>query len=114
MDLNTTINLKTKTVIENTIEITIQEIIDMFGKEIELAMDSYYIYDSDPELSTDDYGESVTVHLSLGDRKKSDDIIEDSKIMFQEAIEEYFKDKMAAASLPQKNEEPNESGEVAL
>ena len=116
MDLNTTINLKTKTVIENSIDITLQEIVEMFSKEVVQQIDNYYIYDSEPELSTDDYDESVTVNLTLSNRRDSSKIIEDAKTMFEESLEEYFKDKIKAASLPQKEQsnENHETGEVGL
>ena len=86
----------------------------MFAEEVERQLDNSYVYDSQPELSYDDYTDSVTVNLSVGEPMDIKHMIDDAKVMFQEGIENYFKDKVAAASLPQKDEELDESGEVAL
>tara|TARA_R100001594_G_C3907126_1_gene232380 strand:- start:110 stop:454 length:345 start_codon:yes stop_codon:yes gene_type:complete len=114
MDLKTVINLKQEKVIENNVDMTLEEILDMFAKQVIHQLNNCHIYDTEPELSYDDYTDSVTVNLSLGGVQDPEAIIDDAKIMFEEAIEKHFADKIAAASLPQKNEEPKESGEVVL
>ena len=114
MDLKTVINLKQEKVIENSVDITLEQILDMFAEEVERQLDNSYVYDSQPELSYDDYTDSVTVNLSVGEPMDIKHIIDDAKIMFEEAIEKHFADKIAAASLPQKDEEPDKSGEVTL
>ena len=114
MDLKTVINLKQEKVIENNVDITLEKILDMFAREVERQLGNSFIYDSEPELSTDDYSDSITVNLSVGEPMNIEHMIDDAKIMFEEVLENYFKDKVAAASLPQKNEDSNESGEVVL
>ncbi len=62
--------VKAQIIETNSIEanITIKKLLDMICKHWEKCMDNYYVMESEPELSTDDYNDSVTVNLSCGDK----------------------------------------------
>jgi len=88
-------NVKAKIVETKSIEanITIQKILDMICKAWEQRLDQYYIMDSEPELSTDDCNDSVTVNLNCSDRANIDHIVDDVTEIFEEEIEKYIKEQ---------------------
>ncbi len=89
--------VKAKIVETKSIEanITIKKLLDMICKHWEKCMDNYHVTESEPELSTDDFNDSVTVNLSCGDRVSLDHVIDDVRMLFEEELEEYIKKQEA-------------------
>ena len=73
--------------------ITIQKILDMICTQWTNCLDNYYIMDSEPELSTDDYSDSITVSLNCSDKVNIDNIIQDVAMLFEEELEKYIKNQ---------------------
>ena len=88
-------NVKAKIVETTTIEanITIQKILDMVCKHWEKCMDNCYVMESEPELSTDDYNDSVTINLSCSDKVNLDHVVEDVRMLFEEELEKVIKEQ---------------------
>ncbi len=61
----------------------------------------------EPELSTDDYNDSVTVNLSCGDKVSLDHVIDDVRMLFEEELEEYIRKQEVL-----KSAEEGESGSL--
>ena len=91
-------NVKAKIVETTSIEanITIQKILDMICKHWEKCLDNYYVLESEPELSVDDYSDSITVNLNTSDRVNIEHIISDVSMLFEEELEKVIKEKNAA------------------
>ena len=101
--------VKAKIIETNSIEanITIKKLLDMICKHWEKCMDNYYVMESEPELSTDDYNDSVTVNLSCGERVNLDHVVDDVRMLFEEELEEYIKKQEVL-----KSSEEGESGSL--
>tara|TARA_B100000676_G_C17290447_1_gene442139 strand:- start:2 stop:328 length:327 start_codon:yes stop_codon:yes gene_type:complete len=101
--------VKAKIIETNSIEanITIKKLLDMICKHWEKCMDNYYVMESEPELSTDDYNDSVTVNLSCGERVNLDHVVDDVRMLFEEELEEYIKKQEVL-----KSAEEGESGSL--
>ena len=101
--------VKAKIVETKSIEanITIKKLLDMICKHWEKCMDNYHVTESEPELSTDDYNDSVTVNLSCGDKVSLDHVIDDVRMLFEEELEEYIIKQEAL-----KSAEEGESGSL--
>ncbi len=101
--------VKAKIIETNSIEanITIKKLLDMICKHWEKCMDNYYVMESEPELSTDDYNDSVTVNLSCGDKVSLDHVIDDVRMLFEEELEEYIRKQEVL-----KSAEEGESGSL--
>ena len=112
-------NVKAKIVETKSIEanITIQKILDIICKAWEQRLDHYYVMESEPELSVDDYGDSVTINLSDKDRADISHIIEDVTGIFEEEIEKYIKAQKSIEVFDQireakENPEEGENGSI--
>ena len=92
--------------------VTIQKILEMICQHWEKCLDSYYIMDSEPELSIDNYSDSVTINLDSSDRVNIEHIISDVTLLFEEELENFIKDKNAAELTHQKNHEEGENGSL--
>ena len=71
--------------------LTIKVLLDMICKHWEKCLDNYYIMESEPELSTDDCSDSVTVSLSCYDRVNINHIVDDVAMLLEEELEEFIK-----------------------
>ena len=92
--------------------VTIQKILDMICNHWTKCLDNYYIMDSEPELSTDDYGDSVTVNLSSSNKVDIDHIIEDVAMLFEEELEKVIKEQHTQLRHDQiTSKQPLEEGE---
>ena len=105
--------VKAKIIETNSIEanITIKKLLDMSCNHWEKCMDNYYVMESEPELSTDDYSDSVTVNLSCGDRVNLDHVVDDVRCLFEEELENYIK-KQEALKHTEKCVEEGENGSL--
>jgi len=103
--------VKAKIVETTSIEanITIKKLLDMICKHWEKCMDNYYVMESEPELSTDDYSDSITVNLNTSDKVNLDHVVDDVRMLFEEELEEYIK-KQEALKHSEKRVEEGESG----
>ena len=72
-------------------KVTIKVLLEMISKHWEKCLDNYYVMESEPELSTDDYNDSVTVNLSCGDRVSLDHVSDDVTMLFEEELEQLIK-----------------------
>ena len=92
--------VKAKIVETKSIEanITIQKILDMICKLWEKCLDNYYLMESEPELSTDDYSDSITINLNSSDKVNIDHIVSDVAMLFEEELEEYIKQQEIIAT----------------
>tara|TARA_R100000234_G_scaffold36847_1_gene21845 strand:+ start:15192 stop:15518 length:327 start_codon:yes stop_codon:yes gene_type:complete len=101
--------VKAKIVETTSIEanITIKKLLDMICKHWEKCMDNYYVMESEPELSTDDYSDSITVNLNTSDRVDLNHVVDDVRMLFEEELEEYIKKQEALQSV-----EEGESGSL--
>ena len=101
--------VKAKIVETKSIEtkLTIKVLLEMISKHWQKCMDNYYVMDSEPELSTDDYTDSVTINLSCGDRINLDHVSDDVTMLFEEELEEYIRKQEAL-----KSSEEGESGNL--
>lgn len=86
-------SVKAKIVETTSIEadITIKKLLDMICKHWTKCLDNYYISDSEPELSTDDYGDSVTINLSSSEKANIDHLVDDVIMLFEEELAELIR-----------------------
>ena len=112
-------NVKAKIVETKSIEanITIQKILDIICKAWEQRLDHYYVMESEPELSVDDYNDSVTINLSDTSRADISHIIEDVTSIFEEEMEKYIKEQKSIEVFNQikeakENPEEGENGSI--
>jgi len=89
--------------------ITIQKILDIICKHWEKCLDNYYVMESEPELSVDDYSDSITVNLNSSDRANIEHIINDVAMLFEEELEELIRKEEAKRIADSK--QPVEEGE---
>ena len=82
--------IETKSIEAN---ITIQKILDMICNHWTKCLDNYYVLESEPELSVDDYSDSITVNLNTSDRVNIDHVIDDVAMLFEEELEKIIKEK---------------------
>ena len=106
-------NVKAKIVETTTIEanITIQKILDMVCKHWEKCMDNYYVMESEPELSTDNYSDSVTINLNSSDKVNISHVIDDVRILFEEELEKHIRKEEDAIIANIKDKVAIEEGE---
>ena len=107
-------NVKAKIVETTSMEanITIKTILNMVCKHWEKCLDNYYIMESEPELSYDSYGDSVTVNLSSSDRANIDHIMDDVATLLEDDIKEYIKEKNTTEPTDKKVREEGWNGEL--
>ena len=107
-------NVKAKIIETKSMEanITIKTILDIACKHWTKCLDNYYVMDSEPELSTDDCGDNVTVSLNCYDRINLDHLTDDVTMLVEEELENFIKDKNAAELTHQRNDEEGENGSL--
>ena len=88
-------SVKAKIVETTSIEanITIKEILHIMCNHWTKCLDNYYVIESEPELSVDNYSDSVTINLSGTDRVNLDHIIDDVNMLVEEDIEKLIRAK---------------------
>tara|TARA_Y100001963_G_C6754346_1_gene435945 strand:+ start:722 stop:1021 length:300 start_codon:yes stop_codon:yes gene_type:complete len=75
---------------ETKVNVEVSDIINELASIVDDKLDGYYLYDSQPHLSNDDDGDSITVYLS------DDDYVEGSPVewkpLFTKAIKRLAQD----------------------
>ena len=99
--------IKAKIVETKSIEasLTIQLILTMICKHWEKCLDNYYIMEAEPELKTDDYGDSVTINISDTSRIDIEGVVSDVSMLFEEELEEYIKQQEILATAVEEGED---------
>ena len=107
-------NVKAKIIETKSMEtnITIRAILDIACKHWTKCLDNYYVLESEPELSVDDYNDSVTINLNSSDRANIEHLSDDVVMLVEEELENFIKDKNAAELTHQRNDEEGESGSL--
>tara|TARA_R110002020_G_C16009802_1_gene750998 strand:- start:242 stop:586 length:345 start_codon:yes stop_codon:yes gene_type:complete len=89
--------------------ITIQKILDIINKHWEKCLNNYYVMESEPELSVDNYSDSITVNLNSSNEVNTEHIANDVAMLLEEELEELIRKKEAKRIADSK--QPVEEGE---
>ena len=107
---NQKVTIKKTTIIEDKVEISLKEIKQQFETAFTTILSNYYIYSEEPELSCNDYNNSVTIDLNT-DTSEQDGIIDDAIFEAEALLEKLINRKIEESKeLP----EAHETGEVGV